>query len=91
MNRTLNRFKRTDAKGLKITVHGFRSTFSTWGQDNDKRRDIVEMALAHEVGNKVEQSYARSDLLAQRRRLAEDWARHCDGETVDANVVQLRA
>ena len=34
----------------------------------------MELALAHTVGSSVERSYARSDLLAKRRRLMEQWA-----------------
>jgi hypothetical protein len=35
------------------------------------------MALAHKVGNAVEQAYQRGDLFDRRRRLMEEWSRHC--------------
>jgi integrase len=46
----LRRMKRND-----LTVHGFRSTFSDWAAERTAYpREVVEMALAHAVGNKVE-------------------------------------
>lgn len=70
--------------------HGFRSSFRTWVQDNDVATfDVAETALAHRIGNVVERSYARSDLLYQRRILAEKWAQYVTGATA-ANVVDLK-
>ena len=42
---------------------------------SDDPRDVIEAALAHVVGNRVEAAYARSDLFERRRRLMDDWAR----------------
>ena len=41
---------------------------------------MAEAALAHAVESKVEAAYRRSDLLEKRRKLMEQWARHCSGE-----------
>jgi integrase len=90
MIRLLDKFERTDPNGVKITVHGFRAAFKSWSLDTDRPQHIVEMAMAHKSGDAVADSYTRTDLLAQRRRLAEDWTRHCDGETVDAKVVPMK-
>ena len=39
----------------KITVHGFRSTFRDWvAERTNYPNHVVEMALAHVVGDKVE-------------------------------------
>ncbi|TLU72891.1 DUF4102 domain-containing protein [Lichenicoccus roseus] len=58
----------------KFTVHGFRSTFRDWaGETTGHPREVVEAALAHQIGGKVEQAYARGDLFTKRRRLMEDW------------------
>jgi integrase len=58
-----------------ITVHGFRSTFRDWAAERTNfPREVVEMALAHVVGNKVEAAYRRGDLFEKRRRLMEAWA-----------------
>jgi hypothetical protein len=43
---------------------------------------VAEAALAHAVGNAVEQTYRRSTALARRRTLMEAWASHCGTETV---------
>jgi integrase len=76
-----------------LTVHGFRSTFKDWATEHEYRREIVEIALAHANGDRVEAAYARSDLLNLRRRLADDWADWCNGTTgtIGTKVVKLRA
>lgn len=61
-----------------ITVHGFRSTFRDWAAETtDYAGDLIEMALAHSVGNKVEAAYRRGDMLEKRRKLMDDWANWC--------------
>ena len=58
-----------------ITVHGFRSTFRDWAAEQTAYpSDVVEMALAHSVGNAVQQAYHRTDLFEKRRNLMNDWA-----------------
>jgi integrase len=66
----VKRMKRKD-----ITVHGFRSSFRDWAAERTSYANhIVEMALAHAVGDKVEAAYRRGDLLAKRADLMKDWA-----------------
>jgi integrase len=82
----LRRMKRSD-----LTVHGFRSTFSDWAAERTAYpREVVEMALAHVVENKVEAAYRRGDLFEKRRKLMEDWATFCEaaprGEVVSLRV-----
>ena len=61
-----------------ITVHGFRSSFRDWAAETTAHPNhVVEMALAHAVGNAVEAAYRRGDLFEKRRRLMEDWAKYC--------------
>ena len=48
------------------------------------------MALAHTVSDKVERAYRRGDLFAKRARLMQDWARFCEQQSADSEVVQLR-
>lgn len=63
-----------------VTVHGFRSTFRDWAAEYTHHHpEVVEMALAHAVGNKVEAAYRRGDMLAKREALMEDWAAWCAG------------
>src|SRR5260370_32704938 len=59
-----------------LTAHGFRSTFRDWAAERTTfPREVVEMALAHTIENKVEAAYRRGDLFQKRRQLMEAWAR----------------
>lgn len=70
--------KWTDDSGNEITQHGFRSTFSTWASETTPfPSNVVEMALAHTIGNKVEAAYRRGDLFQKRRELMQAWADYC--------------
>ncbi len=76
----------TMAKALKkvasgVTVHGMRSAFRDWAGDcTSYPREVAEAALAHKVGDAVEQAYRRSDALEKRRALMVDWADYCAGK-----------
>lgn len=73
----------------KATTHGFRSSFRDWAGDCTAfPREIVEAALAHKIGNSVEQAYRRSDALEKRRPLMTAWATYCEPKRT-SNVVQL--
>ena len=78
----------------KITVHGFRSTFRDWAAEQTSYPNhVVEMALAHVIGDKVEAAYRRGDLFAKRVRLMNDWTRHCMTKPTGKanNVILIRA
>jgi integrase len=68
-------------RGLRndgVTVHGFRSAFSTWAREQtDYPREIVEACLAHASGDAVELAYRRTDFLDKRRELMGAWAGFC--------------
>lgn len=73
-----------------LTAHGFRSTFSDWAAERaGYPREVVEMALAHAIENRVEAAYRRGDLFQKRRQLMDAWARYCDTVPVDASVVPI--
>lgn len=58
-----------------LTVHGFRSAFRDWAAEKTNHSsEVVEMALAHTIGNKVEAAYRRGDLFEKRRLLMNDWS-----------------
>jgi integrase len=60
------------------TVHGFRSSFRDWAAEQTGHQNhVIEMALAHVIGNGVEAAYRRGDLLGKRRQLMDDWAAYC--------------
>jgi integrase len=55
--------------------HGFRSSFRDWaGEVSSFPGDVVEMALAHTIRNKVEAAYRRGDLFEKRRSLMNSWS-----------------
>jgi len=57
------------------TIHGFRSSFRDWAGDATRfPREIAEAALAHIVGDQVEEAYRRGDALERRREMMEAWA-----------------
>jgi hypothetical protein len=60
-------------------VHGFCSkTCRDWAaEQTGYPNQVVEMALAHAIGDKVEAAYRRGDLMAKRQRLMRDWGRYC--------------
>jgi integrase len=73
-----------------VTVHGFRSAFRDWcGEATSFPREVAEQALAHTVGNAVEQAYRRGDALEKRRKLMEAWATYCATPKRSAKVVAL--
>jgi integrase len=74
-----------------ITVHGFRSTFMDFAHEMTAfPKVVIDMALAHTVGDKTEAAYRRGDLLKKRQALAEAWARYCTTPPGGNNVVPLR-
>jgi integrase len=78
-----------------LTVHGFRATFKTWASERTSfQNEIVEAALAHVIGDKVEQAYRRGDLFEKRRRLMQQWATFCSTapeQQRQGNVTPLHA
>jgi integrase len=78
--------------GRTETVHGFRATFKTWASEQTAfSPDVVEAALAHAIGNKVERSYNRGQLLEKRRRLMDAWAQYCSTARNESKVVPINA
>ena len=57
------------------------------GETRPEGREVVEMALAHTIKDKVGAAYARSDLLEKRRPLMDAWAEQC--ARLPAEVVPL--
>jgi integrase len=76
-----------------MTVHGFRSTFRDWAAETTAYPNhVVEMALAHAIGDQVEAAYRRGDLFEKRRRLMNDWAKYCERvPAAISNVTGIRS
>ena len=82
--------KRLNEMGERGRPHGMRTSFRTWVQDTDACSwDVAETVLGHSIGNKIERSYARSDLLDRRRLIMEAWADFVTGAAA-ANVLSMR-
>ena len=81
----LRRMRRGD-----LTAHGFRSTFRDWAGDRTHtQREVIEAALAHVAGGKVEVAYRRSDALEKRRELMEAWADYCISPPIAGKVLSF--
>jgi integrase len=64
-----------DDKLDKITVHGFRSSFTDWAAETiSMPKEVVDKALAHKLPDKVEAAYRRTDFFEKRRMLMKMWA-----------------
>jgi integrase len=71
-----------------LTAHGFRSTFRTWAAERTNfPREVIEAALAHTIGNKVEAAYQRGDMFEKRRRLMEAWTQFCASAAAAGQVI----
>lgn len=89
----LRRLVRTLGERL-ATTHGFRSSFRDWAAEQTAYpAEMAELALAHRVGNAVENAYRRSDMLAKRARMMADWSAFCAQPPTErgGSVVPIRA
>ena len=76
--------------GFDADVHGFRTSFRTWAQEQTNfPREVAEAALAHKVGDAVERAYARSDVFEKRRKMMENWAGYLSSRRCE--LVKLQA
>ena len=61
--------------GTDYTMHGFRASFRTWATEKTEYpHEMIEMALAHAVGDETVRAYMRTTMVERRRQLMEDWA-----------------
>ena len=75
--------------GYPADIHGFRTSFRTWVQEQtNTAHEVAERALAHKTTNKVEAAYARSDLFVKRRKLMDAWASYLNDD--DSQFIRLQ-
>lgn len=68
-------------RNYNCTVHGFRSTFRTWTQEQtDCTFEVAEMVLAHDLKSSVAKAYARSDHFEKRFELMKEWSNFISGK-----------
>jgi integrase len=74
-----------------VVPHGFRATFKTWAEERTAfPSPVIESALAHIKGDKVEAAYMRGDLFEKRQKLMQAWAEYCSKSSVSGQVTPLR-
>jgi integrase len=74
-----------------VTPHGFRSTFTDWcDNQTNAAKMIIDLCLAHSIGDETDQAYRRSDILQKRRKLMTQWSSWCASPVRGANVVPMR-
>jgi integrase len=77
-----------------ITVHGFRSSFSTWCAESTATAvEVREAALAHQVRDATRAAYQRGSLLQKRKLLMDAWGKYCSAPARpdSSKVVGMRA
>jgi integrase len=68
------------------TIAGFRSSFRDWGAEKtDFDFFVLEICLAHAVGNKVTRAYMRGDAIEKRRVVMKTWADYLDSHSANIN------
>lgn len=86
-NNTMLKLLKVDM-GRKATVHGFRSSFRTWGQDKTEiARDVLEYCLHHIEGEEAELAYARGDVWEKRKAALKEWETFCSTKTPKLRLV----
>ena len=72
----------------KATMHGFRSTASTYLYATKRYRDAaIEMQLAHKEKNKIKSAYNHHDYLDERWELMRDWNRFLDSQKATGDLL----
>lgn len=61
-----------------MSAHGFRSTASTILHEKGWEPEVIEVQLAHLTGTATSRSYNRSNKLAERKKLMQEWADYLD-------------
>jgi integrase len=66
----------------RVTVQGFRATFTTWAKENNYSDDLINLSLGHLIPaireNPTNKAYFHNvKLLEKRLRMMEHWERYC--------------
>ncbi len=78
--------------GRSETAHGFRATFKTWATEcTAYPRELIEVCLSHAQTDALELAYQRGEQIQKRRRLMNEWARHCAAPLAAGEVVPMQA
>lgn len=75
----------------RMTGHGFRAVASTVLNETGFDADVIERQLAHVERNKVRAAYHRSEYLAERRTMMQQWADMLDNWRTQQKVVPIKS
>lgn len=75
-----------EISGQRIHIHGFRSTFKTWGTDHGVDWTLTELALHHNI-DKLR--YDRAKAITRRRKIMQQWADFCCSEEASMLLKEL--
>jgi integrase len=90
-NNTMLKLLKVDME-RSATVHGFRSTFRTWGQNETAiEREVLEYCLHHIEGGAAELAYARGDCWEKRKVALKAWETFCNSKTRTTKGLKLVA
>jgi len=71
-----------------ISIHGFRSSFSTLAREQGFNPDHIEKQLAHQLKDAVVAAYNKAEYLEPRRKMLQEWADYLDNLREQAGVVE---
>lgn len=73
-----------------MTGHGFRSTASTFLNEQGWNPDLIELQLAHAERNKVRAAYNKAQRLPERRIMMQAWSDYLTTLRMGAAVIQIK-
>jgi integrase len=78
-NNTMLKLLQKDLGREDCTVHGFRSSFRTWGQDETEHSfECLEFCLHHITGDEAAKAYKRGSMWAKRMAALKEWEAFCN-------------
>ena len=90
INAPLVALRRMGYAAGELTLHGWRSTFSTWAYESGYDGNVIEITLAHVDKNAVRAAYNNATYMDRRRQLLQDWADTLDAKREGAKVIPIR-
>ncbi len=65
-----------DALGFDAVAHGFRATFRTWGQEQQRfSEEALELCMKHTNNDATRVAYARSQLFDERKKVLTEYSK----------------
>jgi integrase len=90
-NMTMLKYLKELTGDESLTVHGFRTTFRTWAQEEtDFEEEIVEHCLHHITGDDAEKAYKRGEALKKRLLVMQKFADFAT-QRPKSNVTPMKA